>query len=83
MTDAEVLEVIQKAVRSETGQPELVVTTETTAADVEGWDSVAHGLIMLTIEVELGVRIDIDKTYAATKVGELIPVFREAIEAGK
>jgi len=79
MTDAEILEAIQRAVRSETDDLTVVVTAATTAADVAGWDSLAHGRIMLTLEVELGVRIDIEKTYSATRVGELIPILRSAI----
>ncbi len=79
MTDDEMLEAIRRAVRSETGAAQAVVTAETTAADVPGWDSLAHGLIMLTLEVEFGVRVDIEKTYAATRVGELIPILRAAI----
>ena len=82
MTDAELLEAIQRAVRSETGDEMLLVSAETTASDVAGWDSLAHGRIMLTLEVELGGRIDIEKTYSATKVGELIPILRSAIMAG-
>lgn len=81
MTDAELLEAIQRAVRSETGDETVAVTAETTAADVAGWDSLAHGRIMLTLEVELGGRIDIEKTYSATKVGELVPILRLAISS--
>lgn len=80
MTDAELLEAIQRAIRSETGDDSTAITVETTAADVAGWDSLAHGRIMLTLEVELGGRIDIEKTYSATKVGELIPILRSAID---
>ena len=79
MTDAELLDAIQRAVRSETDNPIAVVTAATTAADVAGWDSLAHGRIMLTLEVELGGRIDIEKTYSATKVSELIPILRLAV----
>lgn len=84
MTDTEILEAIQRAVQSETGDGATVVTAETTAADVAGWDSLAHGRIMLTLEVELAVRINIEATYAATKVGELIPILRAALsDAGR
>lgn len=79
MTDNEILEVIQRAVRSETGSEHAVVTTATTAADIPGWDSLAHGRIMLSIEIALGTRFEIEKTYAATNVGELIPIFRAAL----
>lgn len=77
--DTLMLEAIQQAVRSETGDTAVTLTAETTAADVAGWDSLAHGRIMLTLEVELGVRIDIEKTYSATNVGELVSILREAL----
>jgi acyl carrier protein len=80
MTDAELVEVVQRAVRSEAGNDTTVVTAETMAADVDGWDSLAHGRIMLALEVMLGARIDIEKTYWTTRVGELIPILRSAIE---
>ena len=80
MTDDELLEAIRRAVRSETGDEAVAVTAKTTAADVAGWDSLAHGRIMLTLEVELGVRIDIEKTYSTTQVGELISILRAAVE---
>lgn len=80
MTDAEILEVVQRSVRSETGNASAVVTAQTTAADVPGWDSLAHGRIMLLVGIELGVRFALEDTYAATNVGELIPVFRMALE---
>lgn len=83
MTDAEILEVIRRAVREETGNPDAIVDPATTAADVPGWDSLAHGRIMLAIEVELGARCDIEKTYAAANVGELVPLFREALREGE
>jgi acyl carrier protein len=78
MTDAELLTAIQSAVRSEVDDDTVIVTRETTAADVNGWDSLAHGRIMLTLEVTLGLRIDIEQTYEATTVGELIPILRAA-----
>jgi acyl carrier protein len=79
MTDPEILDAIRRAVRTETGDEQAVVNAETRAADVPGWDSLAHGRIMLVIEIDLSVRIDIDKTYTATQVGELIPIIRAAL----
>lgn len=79
MTDAELLNALQRAVRSETGDDTVVVSVETTAAEVPGWDSLAHGRIMLTLEVELGARIDIERTYSATNIGELLPILRAAM----
>jgi acyl carrier protein len=79
-TGEEIVEVVQRAVRSEAGDEATVVTSETMASDVDGWDSLAHGRIMRALEVMLGARIDIEKTYWTTRVGELIPIERVALE---
>lgn len=76
MTDAEILKMIEAAIREETENPSVVVTPTTTAMDVPGWDSLAHGRIMLAIEIASSAHLDIDKTYAATCVGDLIPLIR-------
>lgn len=78
MTDAEILAVIQQAVREETGDFEAVVTPATRAEDVAGWDSLAHGRIMMSIEAAVGGRMRIEDTYEAGDVGELVPVVRRA-----
>ncbi|MGE5269358.1 MAG: acyl carrier protein [Thiohalocapsa sp.] len=83
MTDAEILEVISRAIREETDNPDIVVGPATTAADVPGWDSLAHGRIMLAIEIELGARCNIEDTYAAANVGDLVPLFRAALRQGE
>lgn len=82
-TDSELLDAIQRAVRSETGNPDIAIRPETTSADVPGWDSIAHGLIMLTLEVDLGCRINIESTYSATCVGELVPILKAALGNGR
>ena len=43
------------AIAEETGVAADSITAETTAADVEGWDSLAHVRIMLNIEARAGV----------------------------
>jgi acyl carrier protein len=80
MTDVEIMALIQKAVREETGDTTAVLTATTTAVDVDGWDSLAHGRIMLAIQMATMVRFEIEKTYGATNVGELIGIIRAALE---
>lgn len=59
------------AVAEETGAPAGSVTAEATAADIPGWDSLAHVRIMLNLEARAGEIVDIDATYTAGSVGEL------------
>lgn len=55
----------------------LVVTDETTAAEVEGWDSLSHVTLMFSIEQEFGVQFMGEEFASLGSVGEL----RRLIEA--
>ena len=45
---------------------------ETTAADVEGWDSVAHVMLILASEREFGVRFESSEIANAANVGDFV-----------
>lgn len=53
------------------GYDELRLTDETTAADIEGWDSLAHINLMFSIEETFGVRFEGDEFSRFTNVGDL------------
>lgn len=50
---------------------QLTLTDETTAAEVEGWDSVAHINLMFSIESEFGVQFAGNELAEFKNVGEL------------
>lgn len=52
--------------------PGYAVTRETTAVDVEGWDSLSHSLFILAVEDEFGIDLPLDKTYEMQNIGELV-----------
>jgi acyl carrier protein len=45
---------------------------ETTAADVEGWDSVVHIMLVLSSERKFGVRFESSEIANAANVGEFV-----------
>lgn len=45
---------------------------ETKIEDVEGWDSLAHVLIIGDLESNLGISIPLDEAIEITTVGELL-----------
>ena len=51
--------------------PGLVLQPSTTAADVNGWDSIAHIQFMMRIEEELGIRFKTVEIGGVRNVGEL------------
>jgi acyl carrier protein len=48
-----------------------VITPETTAADVLGWDSLSHTLLIMDVEDAFGVELPFDEITALANVGEL------------
>ena len=54
------------------GDDELVITDDTTAADVDGWDSLQQILLIETVENEFHIRFTIDEVVSMTNVGDMI-----------
>jgi acyl carrier protein len=50
---------------------QLVVRPETTAADIEGWDSINHVNLVLAVEREFKVRLSSSGIAGLKNVGEL------------
>lgn len=49
----------------------LILTDETTADDIEGWDSVAHINLMFSIEQAFGVQFNGNELAELDNIGEL------------
>jgi acyl carrier protein len=69
VSSEEILEKLEEVFESVLGQP-VELRRETTAADVEGWDSVAHVMLVLASEREFGVRFESSEIANAANVGE-------------
>lgn len=66
------------AVIAETfGADPAAIGRDTTADDLDGWDSLSHTILMMRLERALGVGIDEATAGGAANVGELI----DALEA--
>ena len=55
---------------------EIVLTPETTAQDIAGWDSVNHIRLIVSIEAEFGVRFTVQEMATASNVGEFVDLIR-------
>lgn len=79
MTDLsrdQVRERLNELFRDVFDQPDLVLSDETTAADVPGWDSLNQIRLMLAYEGAFGVRIRQSEINKLSNVGELIDFLR-------
>jgi acyl carrier protein len=69
---------VEDAIRKETDFDDLI-EDEMSAQDIEGWDSLAHVRIVFRVDLGLGTKTDLNKTYATGTIGELIEVFIEEL----
>ena len=69
---AKVTEVIQDQLDLDT----LVLTPQSQASDVEGWDSLAHVRIMIALEQAFGVRFTTNQITSTENVGQLLDMLQ-------
>ncbi len=58
---------------------EIELTDETTADDVEGWDSLAHIGLIAAIEQEFGFRFAMKEVVNLHNVGEMVDLILQKI----
>ncbi len=75
MTDT--LERVQKVFRQVFDNDELIITPETTAEDIEEWDSINHINLVLAVEKEFRVRLSSSGIASLKNVGELIALLEK------
>ena len=59
---------------------ELVVSRDTTAADVEAWDSLQHVMLILRVESHFGVRFSSAEVANLTSVGDLLDILNRRLQ---
>jgi acyl carrier protein len=62
---------LQKVFRDVFDNDELTISPETTAADIDDWDSINHVNLVLAVEKEFKVRLSSSAIASLKNVGEL------------
>jgi acyl carrier protein len=57
----------------------LIITRETTANDVEDWDSLTHMTLIVSIEGQLGIKFSLGELMPLKNVGELLDLTNAVI----
>ena len=68
----EILKRVEEIFREELEQEELILTEETTAEDVEGWDSLSHVQLVAAMEEAFGIEFKSREILSWDNVGDLI-----------
>ncbi len=81
MTREEVYERLNAVFADVFDDPELTVNDETTAADVDGWDSLVHITLIDAVEEEFDISFDMKTIVKLKNVGEMVDVICHDLES--
>ncbi len=77
MTREEALEKVTEVIRDVFDDETIVVTEETVAADVKGWDSLMHITLIGTVEDEFDIKFAMKDVVGMKNVGHMIDLILE------
>ena len=83
MTDTSVEARLTEIFRDVFDDDEIVLHPALTAKDVDGWDSLTHVRLMLTIERKLNIRISAHDMATLKTAGDLIRLVETKLASGK
>ena len=83
MTAEDTLSRVTEIVRRTFRTPNAVVTAETTADDVNGWDSLTHSVFLMNIERAFGIHFVPVDVIDLENIGDLIRVIDARLSADR
>lgn len=72
MTEMGILEKLELIFRDIFDEEDLSIRTDTTAEDIEDWDSLAHINLVVAIEKEFNVKFALGELQGLQNVGDMI-----------
>ncbi len=76
-----ILEQLQPIFQDILDQPDLVITRQSDAANVEDWDSLAHVNIVTAIERRFKVRFALGELQELKNVGDMVDLIKAKLAA--
>lgn len=77
MSRTEIYERLNDVFRDVFDDESLTVNDETTAKDVDGWDSLRHITLLAAIEDEFDIEFSMGQTVSMKNVGEMVDYIEE------
>ncbi len=79
MTREEVFEKLNEVFRDVFEDDDITVGEETTAADIEDWDSLEHINLVNAIEQEFEIKFNMGQIVSMKNVGEMVTIILEKL----
>ena len=80
MKREEIVEKLTNVFRDVFDDESIVLTDETTAADIEDWDSLAHITLITSVEEEFNCKFSMKDVLGLKNVGEMIDLLERVHE---
>lgn len=80
MNREKILEKITDIIRDVFDDDEIMVTEETVAGDVDGWDSLTHITLIGTVEDEFGIKFAMKDVVGMKNVGHMVDLILERVD---
>jgi acyl carrier protein len=77
MNNQEILYQVQEIFHDELDDETIILTTETTAEDVDDWDSLTHIMLVVAIEKHFKVKFTSNEILSWKNVGEMMNCISE------
>ena len=72
MSREEILKKVNEVFTDVFDDKSLVVSDNTTASDIEDWDSLMHITLISSIEEELGIKFEMAEVVGVNNVGDMV-----------
>ena len=73
------LQKVQEICRDVFEDDQLTVTEDTSAADIEGWDSLTHLSLVSELEEAFDIAFTLDETTGSKKLGDLVSAIEKHV----
>lgn len=77
MDNKEILAIVHEVFHDQLDDESIVLTNETTAEDVDDWDSLTHIMLVVAIEKKFEIKFTSQEILSWKNVGEMINCIKE------
>ncbi len=81
MSEKEIYERLNEVFQDVFEDDSICVTADTTANDVDGWDSLMHITLIAAVEDEFDIEFSIKQTVSMKNVGDMVTVICEELNS--